>query len=98
MKTTNRKRLFDDGGPVFGPGWTPILITRDGAMAWGRRKAKAMSPKGFWTPSVFEGEDFFRVSFGGQPERGVGFDERKRKEILAALEDVVEEPVGAMIG
>lgn len=28
----------------------------------------------------------------------VGFDERKRKEILAALEDVVSKPVGARIG
>lgn len=67
--TVNEKKVLVVGlGPVYAVR-TPIYVTRSGALAWGKRKAARMNPKGFWAPSVFEGEDCFRVSFGGQPEK-----------------------------
>jgi hypothetical protein len=44
--------------------WQPILRTREGAMAYGRREMPPDLKKLGFGVAVWEGEDYFRISYG----------------------------------
>ena len=63
-----KKTLVSGLGPVLASNGEPMRVTRKQAQAWGDRRAKELIPKGFWLASLFETEEYFRVSYGGMEE------------------------------
>ena len=63
-----KKTLVSGLGPVLASNGEPMHVTRKQAQAWGDRRAKELIPKGFWRASLFETEEYFRVSYGGMEE------------------------------
>ena len=63
-----KKTLVSGLGPVLASNGEPMRVTRKQAQAWGDRRAKELIPKRFWHASLFETEEYFRVSYGGMEE------------------------------
>ena len=59
-----RKPVMLGLGPMVDKDWNPIVRTRKGAIAAGRKAMPADLKKHGFDVAVWEGEEYFRVSFG----------------------------------
>lgn len=62
-----RKPVKSGADFIRGDGWKPLIVTRKGAERLARRRNP--DPR-FFTPVVSDAGTHWRVSYGGQPERG----------------------------